>query len=243
MAEDKTKKAPVKKIEKKKTIAKNNFSVPVVSLTGKEVGALELPKEIFGVKINTSLLAQAMRIYLNNQKSHWSNTKTRGEVTGSTRKIYKQKGTGRARHGAITAPIFVGGGVALGPKARKVVLELPKKMKRVALISALAQKLSENAILGIEGLDKASGKTKEMAKFLKNLDKKSVLVVADQKIDSVQRSVRNLKSIDFLAADQLNAFEIIKHQSLLLTKAAVERLLAKIAGKIEETKNRGGKKE
>lgn len=210
------------------------LSIPVFSLVGKEVGFLELPKEIFGVKVNSSLLAQAMRIYLNNQKSHWSNTKTRGEVTGSTRKIYKQKGTGRARHGAITAPIFVGGGVALGPKARKVVLELPKKMKRVALLSALAQKLTDSAVKGILGLEKSSGKTKEMANLFRALNLKSALVVGDKKIDIAQRALRNIKGVNFLPADQLNAFEIIRHQSLLLTKEAVEKLQAKVAGKKEE---------
>lgn len=98
---------PATKVSKSKT---SSLSAPVYSLAGTESGSLDLPKEVFGVKVNKNLLAQAVRVYSNNQKGHWSHTKTRGEVTGSTRKIFKQKHTGRARHGSIKAPIFVGGG-------------------------------------------------------------------------------------------------------------------------------------
>src|SRR3989344_1873864 len=101
---------------------------------------MALPKEIFGQEVNTKLLAQAMRVYMTNLKKFTASTKTRGEVRGSTAKIYRQKGTGRARHGAITAPIFVGGGIVFGPKPRKVVLDLPKKMKKAALLAALSDK-------------------------------------------------------------------------------------------------------
>lgn len=207
------------------------LSVPVLSLTGKEVSTMTLPKEVFGVEINKPLLSQATRIYLNNQKSHWGNTKTRGEVMGSTRKIWKQKGTGRARHGSIMAPIFVGGGIALGPKYRKVEMELPKRMKRAALISALSQKVSDNQIVGVSGLEKVTGKTREMALFIKSFGKKTVLIVSEEKLENALRGVSNLKSANLVVADNLSILDIFKHQTLVLTSGAVEKLQAKVLAK------------
>lgn len=221
-----------------KKVRKVGLSAPVYSLLGKEVGNLELPKELFGVKVNKALLAQAMRVYMNNRKGHNSNTKTRGEVTGSTRKIYAQKGTGRARHGGIRAPIFVGGGIALGPKYRKTVLELPQKMKKASLISALSFKALNGEILGLEGIGTASGKTKEMMGFVSNTtgkqgsskkQKHSMLIVGDKNIENVQRGVRNIEGVDFMGASEINVFEVIRHESLVLTREAVEKLQKRLS--------------
>ncbi|MBI2021580.1 50S ribosomal protein L4 [Candidatus Daviesbacteria bacterium] len=221
------------KIEVKSAVktARTALSVPVFSLAGRAAGTLNLPKEIFGADVNSSLLAQAMRVYLANQKGHFSHTKTRAEVEGSTRKIFRQKGTGRARHGAVRAPIFVGGGIALGPKSRKVILDLPKKMKTKALISALSQKMKDNEVLAISGLEKMTGKTKEVAQFIQKIGKKSALIVADQKKDQSSRAVRNLKGVELLTENQLNAYEVIKHQSLILTREAVEKLQMRLTKK------------
>lgn len=206
-----------------------SLSVPVYSLLGKEAGSLDLPKSIFGVEVNKALLTQALRVYLNNQKGHFSNTKTRGEVEGSTRKIYRQKGTGRARHGGVRAPIFVGGGIALGPKSRKVTLDLPKKMKKASLVSALSQKLLYKSVYGISGLEKITGKTSQLANFIKKIEKKSALIVADKVSDLARRAAANLKSVNLIPASDLNALEVIKSQSLILTKEAVEALEKKVS--------------
>lgn len=223
--------AKIEKPMKKKVVG---FSVPAYSLDGKEVGVLELPKELFGAKVNEKLLTQAIRVYLNNLKGHSSNTKTRAEVRGSTRKVYRQKGTGGARHGSIRAPIYVGGGIALGPKFRKVVLDLPKKMKKAALVSALSSKMAEKEIIGIN-LDKVSGKTAQMRDFLKKIGKQNALIVLDSRNDNVSHAVGNLPKVDTLPAEQLNALEVIKHQTLILTKEAV----GKLKSKKEESKGRG----
>ncbi len=207
------------------------LSVPVYSLAGATAGSLILPKEIFGAKVNNNLLAQALRVYTVNQQGHHSNTKTRGEVAGSTRKIFKQKGTGRARHGSITAPIFVGGGIALGPKSRKTVLELPQKMKKAALVSALSQRVAGKEALGMQGLEKASGKTKQMAQLLQKLGKKSLLIVADSSSKEALRALRNIKSVKLLPAEDINAFDVVRYQSLVLTKEAVEKLQQRLGGK------------
>lgn len=207
-----------KVVKGKKT---TTLSIPVYSLAGIKLRSLSLPKEIFGAKVNKPLLAQAIRVYLNMQKAHRSNTKSRSEVKGSTRKIWSQKGTGRARHGARTAPIFVGGGVALGPKFRKKVLTLPKKMKKAALISALSQRVTDREVLGIGGVEKATGKSKEVAQLVKKLNKTSVLIAADGKVDQIQRATRNIAYVTVLPVNLLNSFEVMRYQTLMLTKGAI----------------------
>jgi len=219
------KKAPVK-VEKQVAASKvSGMSVPVYSLLGKATGSMILPKEIFGVTVNKALLAQAMRVYTNNQKTHPGSTKTRGEVKGSTAKIYRQKGTGRARHGGIRAPIFVGGGIVFGPKPRKVTLDLPKKMKKAALVSALSSKMADKNISGVSGLEKMTGKTKEAFGMMSKINSgKSTLIIIGENQDIVVRAVRNLPKVMVLPASQINAYEVLKHHSLLITKEAISKL-------------------
>ena len=225
---------------KKVTSRSGGLSVPVYSLAGQASRRLSLPKEVFGAKVNKKLLAQAVRVYTTNQKNFTGSTKTRGEVEGSTAKICRQKGTGRARHGAIRAPIFVGGGIVFGPKPRKVRLGLPAKMKKAALISALSSKMTDKNIAGLEALDKASGKTKEMANLMyqvssiryqekdnKNKKITSTLIVTGGKMDNVVRAARNIQKVDVLPVNLINAYEILKHEMLLITKEAVEKLTVK----------------
>src|SRR3989344_8251049 len=143
----------VKKTEiKNKTAAikKTKLSLSIYSIDGKEQKTVELPKEVFAVSVNKSLLTQAVRVYLVNQRQGNVKVKTRSEVIGSTRKIYRQKGPGKARHGAIKAPIFVGGGVAHGPKQKNYNLKFNKKEKKIALFAALSEKLKEKKIFGLE---------------------------------------------------------------------------------------------
>ena len=210
--------------DKKPKTGKLNLSVPMYTLAGAVSENLNLPKEIFGVKVNKDLLAQAQRVYSTNEMGHFSHTKTRGEVEGSTRKIFKQKGTGNARHGAIRAPIFVGGGIALGPKSRKTILDLPKKMRHAALVSALSLRALEGEVMGVSGLDKASGKTKQIVTLVNKMAKKSVLIVDGTNNEKAFRASRNLEKVSFKTVDQLNAYEVIRHRSLVLTQSALERL-------------------
>ena len=210
--------------QKLKVVKITKLSVPVYSLTGRSAGIMVLPKEIFGAKVNNNLLAQAVRVYTTNEKNFTAKTKTRGKVRGSTAKIYKQKGTGRARHGSIRAPIFVGGGIVFGPEPRKVRLELPKKMKKQALISAFSAKMADKEILGLSGLVKATGKTKEVASLMEKIKVKNALIVTGEKINNVTRGVRNLPKINVLPVAQTNVYEILRHQFILLSKEAVEKL-------------------
>jgi large subunit ribosomal protein L4 len=217
-----------------KPVRTGSLSVAMYSLLGKEAGTLDLPKAVFGAEINRALLSQAIRVYVNNQKGHFSNTKTRGEVEGSTHKIYNQKGTGRARHGGIRAPLFVGGGIALGPKSRQALLELPRKMKKAALVSALSQKHLDKDVFAVSGLEKATGKTSQLSKFLKTLGKKSILIVSEKSNDMAKRAVQNLKGINLISTDEINTFEVIKAQSLIFTKGAVESLEKKVTARETE---------
>ncbi len=198
--------------------------VPCYSLAGTKVADLALPKEIFGAKINKPLLAQAIRVYQNNLTAHYSNTKTRSEVAGSTRKIRVQKGTGGARHGGIRAPLFVGGGIATGPKYRKVILDLPQKMKKAALISALSDKMAEKEIFGVSGLEKVSGKTKQMSQLLQKMGKKSVLLAVKKTSLELKRAVDNLPKVELLTSSQLNAYNVSFCQTLIFDKDAVKSL-------------------
>jgi large subunit ribosomal protein L4 len=220
-----SKKTAAKAVEKPatKTAA---LSVPVYSLAGRTSGTLSLPKEIFGKEsANNKLLAQALRVYMTNQKQHLGSTKTRGDVEGSTAKIFRQKGTGRARHGSIRAPIFVGGGIALGPKPRKVKLNLPQKMKKAALLTALSGKAADKGVLGLSGLEKATGKTKEIAGLLKKINAENALIVTGEKMDNVLRAVRNIENVDVLPANLINAYEVVRHNMLIVTKEALEKLV------------------
>lgn len=217
------------KIAEKPALKKTSaLSVPVFSLTGKTSTELSLPKEIFGVEVNEQLLAQAVRIYSTNQKTQPGSTKGRGEVEGSTAKIFKQKGTGRARHGSVRAPIFVGGGIVFGPKPRRTRLSLPQKMRKAAIISALSSKALDKKVFGVSGLEKASGKTKEMAglinKLVEGKKQPSTLIILEEKADNVVRASKNIPQITTLPLRLLNAYEILKHDVLLVTKEAVEKL-------------------
>ena len=214
-----------KKIATKPSVSrKDKLSVPVYSLAGRANGTLSLPKEIFGKEVNKKLLAQAIRVYMTNKASLLGQTKSRGEVEGSTAKIWNQKGTGRARHGSIRAPIFVGGGITFGPQSRKVRLALPRAMKRAALIAALSSKAAEKEILGVSGLEKASGKTSEMVKLVKKMNVRNALIVTGERLDNVVRAVGNIQKVDVLPVNLINAYEVLKHHMLLITKDAVEGL-------------------
>ena len=222
-----------KQSETKKTtkpVAKKStgLSAPVYNIEGKEKGTMNLPKEIFAVEVKPALLAQAVRVYLANQRQGTAKTKTRGEVTGSTRKIYRQKGTGRARHGAIKAPIFVGGGIAHGPRPRDYSLTLTKNQRQKAIFGALSARAKEKEIIGLDeaGLDKIS-KTKSVYLFLKNLtldDKKTTFVLPNFANKNFVRSARNIKNLNLVDAASLNTYQVLNGGRLIFLESAVTKL-------------------
>lgn len=200
------------------------LTAPVYDTEGKVVETIELPGEFFARPVNTSLMAQAVKVYQANQHKGTAKTKTRGEVAGSTVKLYRQKGTGRARAGSRRAPQRVGGGVVFGPQPRDVSRGFPKRMRRGALFSALSSKWQDHAVTIVTGLEHVEPKTKQFAKALHALPMKGkrLLLVLPGKTETVVRGVRNLPHVDFLPAPLLSPYEVLRHDRVLLMKEALE---------------------
>ena len=199
------------------------------TLSGTKSGQMELPKEIFAVKINEPLMVQAVRVYLSNQRKAQAKVKSRGEIARTTAKWFRQKGTGRARHGARSAPIFVGGGVAHGPTGEQnYQLKLPKKMKKQALFSALSSKFKTNEVIVIKDLEKIEPKTKKMKTILEKLAKDGkTTIILSKKLENVSQAARNLKGVNLSQANQLNPYEVLNGGKLIFMKEAVEKLKEK----------------
>ena len=181
----------------------------------------KLPAELFGAKVNEALLAQSIRVYLANQREGGAKAKTRGEVEGSTRKIYRQKGTGKARHGSIRAPIFVGGGVVFGPVARDFHLSMSKSMKRFALISALSAKAKDTIV--VDTLDAIALKTKLVVAALETAGAtEKVLLVVGNDAHTLKKAARNISYVDILGAKDLYPYALLTHKKIVFTKKALE---------------------
>lgn len=212
----------------KQTKRKNKLEIDIYDIKGRVVEAIALPQEIFGAKINNQLMSQAVRVYLANQRRGTASTKTRGEVAGSTRKIQRQKGTGRARHGSIRAPIFVHGGVVFGPKPKDYSLKLSKKMRKVALFSALSAKVKDGGIKVVSGLEKITPKTKFMTSVLQKLGllnkNEKILLVLPKKLEEIQRAARNIQNVEIIYAYQLNTYDILRNKTLFLLKDSIVAL-------------------
>lgn len=216
------------KTEKTQVSSKTDLKTEVYNLKGEVVGKLSLPGEIFAVKGSNHLLAQAVRVYQANKRLGTHDSKTRSEVVGSTRKIYRQKGTGRARHGSITAPIFVGGGVAHGPHPRDYSLTLPQKMKKAALFAVLSDKLQNGSLKVVRGFEKIELKTKIMSETLNSLKfneekkkKENILLITSQDLKNVILSGRNIDNLTIENVKLLNTLKVISHRNLLLMEEAV----------------------
>lgn len=179
-----------------------------------------------------NLLAQAVRVYLANQRQGTQSAQTRAEVSRTRKKLYKQKGTGGARHGDRKAPIFVGGGVAFAPKPRDYSLKLSKTMRKKALEEALKLKKLEK----LEGLDKVDGKTAKLAKLLTGA--KSYLIVTDGYQEKIWRAARNIPGITVLPKDQLNAYEVLRAEKIFTTGAEAVKEEKKEAVKTTKSKTK-----
>src|SRR5690606_17698714 len=201
----------------------NMTKITTYSIKGVKGPDTTLPKEITG-SANLKLLAQAVRVYENNIHTGVSKAKTRGEVVASKKKIYRQKGTGRARHGAISAPIFVGGGKAHGPDGLNKILSISKKMKQKALISAISLKVKSNSVFVISGVNTLK-KTKEaanlLAKILEKNTKNCIVALAKGNSHCVKffRNIEGVKTIDY---SNLNAHQVYLSKNIILDKDAFE---------------------
>ncbi len=195
------------------------------------MGEMELSDFVFGAEVKEHLLHDVSQMLLNNRRRGTASTKTRSEVRGGGRKPWRQKGTGRARHGTIRSPIWTGGGVVFGPKPRNYRYSLPKKVRRAAMRSALSSKVQQNELTVLEGLELSQPKTKEIVNLLKNLNAAEgrVLLVTAGPDENVFKSGRNIPKVKTAVANQINVLDILNCDKLLMTAdavAAVEEVFA-----------------
>jgi len=203
-------------------VSTEKIMIGVVDTTGKALEQISISSEMFGTKMNEQLIAQAIRVYLANQRAGSASTKTRGEVRGSTRKIYRQKGTGKARHGAIRAPIFVGGGIVFGPHPKDFSLKFSKPMKRKSLAVMLSKKFADNGMIVVDGVKAMTVKTKVMCQMFEAIGAtKKTLFVVDNMKDEIVRAAKNLPKVDIVPASHLTAFHIYAHPTIVWTKEAI----------------------
>lgn len=201
------------------------MQVPVYNLSGEVVTQLEISDDIFGLPFNDAVVHQALVRQLANKRQGTASTKTRGEVRGSTRKVYLQKHTGRARRGAVGSPVLVGGGVAFGPHPRTYHQAMPKKMRRLALKCVLSAKVREGNIKVVEECTFDKPGTKEMVNILLALGiDSSVLIVTPDSTPNVVKSANNLITVDVLPSALINVADLLSHQKLMITIDAIHKI-------------------
>ena len=199
--------------------------VTMLNMEGKEAGTIELNDQIFGIEPNQDAVHTVVVNYLANQRQGTQSAKTRSEVAGGGRKPFRQKGTGRHRQGSSTDPSQVGGGIVFAPKPRDYRFSVPKKVKRLALKSALSAKVADKEIIVLDELKFEAPKTKEMVKVLANVnaDKKALIVTAE-KDENVVRSAANIPGVRTALVSTMNVYEIVNAGSFIVTKDAVEKI-------------------
>jgi large subunit ribosomal protein L4 len=204
----------------------SEINARIRGLDGADKGTASLPEALFGQQVHEHLLYLSVKRHLGNQRQGNAKVKNRAEVSGGTRKPFRQKGTGRARQGANNTPLMPGGGRAFGPKPRSYRTELPKKQRRAALASALSQLAAAEAVTVIDSLSFTEPKTRRMAEVLRTLglaDKRTLLVL-EQAEPNLLKSCRNLPNLRTTLAHQVNAYELLDSDALLVTAAGLERM-------------------
>lgn len=211
----------------------------VLNMAGEQVGQVDLDPAVFGAKVNKALVHQAVVWQRNLHRAGTHSTLTRAEMSGGGRKPWKQKGRGTARSGSNTSPVWVGGGVAHGPKPRSYATKLSKQMRTKALVSVLSDKVKQQSLVVLDALEIESGKTKDFVKVLSNLglaenaSKQGIAVVMPDKEISVWRSSRNLPKVVALPVEGVNVYDLVKANFLVSTTAGIQALQERILGKIE----------
>lgn len=208
----------------------------VMDIHGKKTESIKLPAALFSQTVHPYLISQAVHVYHANQNQGTQSTKTRADVVGSTRKIYRQKGTGRARHGDIKAPIFVGGGIAHGPKPGATRLSMPKVMRRKTLASLLTQYFQEGRVHVVKGLEEIEAKTKRLHSIFTTLNfisskkplasHQTTLLVLPPGLTNIERAARNLPFITVTPVTSLNSYDILRHDQVVFVPASITLLTA-----------------
>lgn len=199
--------------------------VDMYNMEGAVVGSIELSDAIFGIAPNANAMHLAVLNQLANKRQGTHSTKTRSEVRGGGKKPYRQKGTGRARQGSTRAAQWIKGGIIFGPKPRDYSYSIPKKVRRLAMKSALSSKLIDNNLIIVDAISLDEIKTKTIVKILSNLNvPKSAMLVMEDKNDTVEKSARNIVGVKTALVNTINVFDLLKFEKLIVTKAAVEKI-------------------
>ena len=200
-------------------------TVKMLNMEGQETGTLELKDEIFGIEPNANAVREVVKNYLANQRQGTQSAKTRGEVRGGGRKPFRQKGTGRHRQGSSTDPSQIGGGVVFAPKPRDYSYAVPKKVKRLALKSALSAKVLDKEIIVLDELKFDAPKTKDMVETLANIGAaKKALIVTAEKDENVIKSAANIQGVRTALVGTMNVYDVVNYTSFIVTKEAVEKI-------------------
>ena len=200
--------------------------IDIVNLSGAVVGSMDLSDEIFGIEPNQSAMRMVVLNMLANRRQGTHSTKTRSEVRGGGKRPYRQKGTGRARHGSTRSAQYVGGGIIFGPKPRNYSYTVPKKIRRLAMKSAFSSKMADTKIVVVDALDFDTMKTKNMVDFMKAIKvEDSALVVLGGKNENVEKASRNLPTVKTAFVNTINVFDILKYDSFIMTKEAAEKIM------------------
>lgn len=208
---------------------KGGSTVPkleVLNVSGQKVSEIELNELVFGIEPNIPVMHEVVKNYLANQRQGTQSAKTRAEVSGGGRKPFRQKGTGNARQGSITAPHYIGGGVVFAPKPRSYRYTLPKKVRRLALKSAFSAKVMDNEMIVLDELKMAVPKTKDMINILNNIKVagKKVLIVTGDVEQNVVKASNNIEGVKTTFVGEINVYDILNHDYFVVTKSAVEKL-------------------
>ena len=198
--------------------------VDVINSSGKKVSQVDLNDEIFNVPVKKSVLHEVVTMQLANRRAGSASTKHRSDVTGSGRKLFRQKGTGRARRGNIKAPLLRGGGVAFGPKPKSWAYQVPKKVKKLALKMALSSKFKDENILILDKFELDEIKTRAFSEVVENLNMENALIIIDQENENLALSSRNISEFKVMRFEGLNVYDILKHKTLVLLEASVKAI-------------------
>lgn len=199
-------------------------NVAVYDRLAKKVGEIELSEKVFGVEINKEVMHQVVVAQLANKRQGTQSAKTRSEVRGGGIKPWRQKGTGRARQGSIRAPQWVKGGVVFAPKPRDYSQVVNKKVRALAIKSALASKIADNNIFVVESLELAAPKTKEMVKTVEAFEAKKMLIVTADVNENVYKSARNIPGVQVIPVNNINVYDILRYEKFMITKDAVAKI-------------------
>jgi large subunit ribosomal protein L4 len=196
----------------------------VQNVKGKQISQVELADDIFSVPVKSSVLHEVVTMQLANRRAATAAVKHRSDIRGSRKKLYRQKGTGRARRGDVKSPLLRGGGVVFGPDGRKYKYQVPKKVKKLALKMALSSKLSAKELVVLDRFDLEEIKTREFVGTLDALKLESALIVTDQKNENLEMSSRNVRGVKVLRSEGLNVYDILKYRTLVLLEPAVKNI-------------------